>query len=194
MRYALVLCLLLVLPGPLWAQAGQDEATRTRAGAAAAVLLKGGAVAGSSRMMIGGWGGLVFGDHFLLAGGGLGLSKDVEIPGSGLSTGFDLGMGYGGVFLKYWEDLSGGFTAGAGLFVGAGHAEVRGRLLGNELGADNFLVLEPEASLAYGLFRGISLEVAAGYRIATGVEDLPTVTESDFRALTGTLLLRVGGR
>jgi hypothetical protein len=144
--------------------------------------------------MFGGWGGLVFGDRFLLALGGAGLPEDVELPGSGLSTGFDLGMGYGGVILKYWKDLPNNLTGGAGLMLGAGHAEVRDRLIGTEVGADNFFVVEPEASVSFKIYRGVSLEGAAGYRFVSGVEDLPTATASDLRAFTGTLLLRIGGR
>lgn len=195
MQKAILFGLLLLLPGPISAQAGQgSESSPARAGGSAAALMKLGSVAGSNRVMIGGWAGLVFGERFLLAGGGMGLTRDVELPGSGLSTGFDLGFGYGGVFLKYWEELEHDLTGGIGILLGAGHAEIRDRLIGNELGADNFLVLEPEASLSYRLFNQVSLEGATGYRFVSGVEDLPTVEGGDLRGFTGTLLLRVGGR
>ncbi len=194
MRTLLLSCFLLISPGALWAQVDQGVSPVARAGGAAAALLKVGSVAGSSRVMFGGWGGLVFGDRFLVALGGIELPEDVDLPGSGLSTGFDLGMGYGGVLLKYWRDLPNNLVGGAGLMLGAGHAEVRDRLIGTELGADNFLVVEPEASISYKAYRGISLEAAAGYRFISGVEDLPTVTASDMRTFTGTLLLRIGGR
>ena len=102
MRLA-VLILLLTLPGPIQAQAGSASSAPPRARATGAVLLKGSQVAGTDRLFMGGWAGLVFGDRLAIGGGGLALSKNVELVGSESSTGFDLGMGYGGLTVRYWH-------------------------------------------------------------------------------------------
>jgi hypothetical protein len=62
-----------------------------------------------------------------------------------------------------------------------------------EVGSDNFLVAEPEMSILYSFFPGVHLGVSVGYRLTTGVEDLPRVSAGDLNAFTGTISLRLGG-
>lgn len=193
MRHALLFCILLALPGPLGAQENQSTPTAQRAGSAAAVLLKAGQVAGADRFFLGGWAGLVFRDHLVLGGGGMALTQDVELQGSGSGTGFFLGAGYGGLLFKYWEDISPYLTGEAGLLLGAGHAEVHDRVAGREVGSENFVVMEPEVSVFYNLFRQVYLGASGGYRFAWGIEDLPRVSSGDLQSFTATLSLRVGG-
>ena len=120
--------------------------------------------------------------------------EDVELPGSESGTGFDLGMGYGGVILKHWWDLSGRLTGEGGLLLGAGHAAVKDRRTGQEVGSENFPILEPEVGLAFRVFRRVHVGVSVGYRLAWSIEDLPRVTSDDLRSFSGTLSLRAGGR
>lgn len=194
MRLALLLCALLILPGPAVAQAEDPGPPSDRVGATASILLKTGQVAGADRLFLGGWGGLVFGEHYVLGGGGLALTENVDLPGSELSTGFDLGAGYGGLFFRYWEEVSPRVTGEVGFIVGAGHAEVRNRLVGREEGSDNFFVVEPEGSLFLALLPYLHLGVSGGYRMVWGVEDLPLVSADDLRSLTGSFSLRLRTR
>ena len=194
MRLAVFLSLLLILPGPLAAQAGQADEPPARASFAGAALLKVSQLAGADRVFLGGLAGFVFADRFLLGGGGMALTENVELPGSESSTGFDLGMGYGGVFLKSWTDLPHDLTGEASLLFGFGHAEVRDRLAGQEVGSDNFLALEPEISIFFNPFREVHIGLSGGYRFVSGMEDLPRVTQEDLQSFTGTLSLRLGGR
>jgi len=193
MRIPLLLASLLVLPGPLPAQSAPEEPAPDRVEAAAAALLRTGEIAGIRGPLLGGWVGIVFGDRFVLGGGGTTLLEDVDLPGLEGSTGFDLRMGYGGVILKYRSPLSPRLTGEGGFLLGAGHAEVRDRLAGIEVGAENFLTLEPEVILYLDLFRGTSVGVGLGYRFAWGVEDLPRATAQDLRSALGSLSLRIGG-
>lgn len=150
-------------------------------------------VAEQGRVHVGGWGGLVFGGRLVVGGGGFTMLRRVELPASEASSGFDLKMGYGGLVLEFWQPLGGRGTAAASLLAGGGHAEVRDRLAGLEVGADNFMVAEPGIDLSYALVGRVHLGVAAGYRLVWGVDDLPRVSPEDLEAPTITLSLRFGG-
>ncbi len=189
----LLLGFLLVLPGPAGAQVTPQAPEPARVGATAAVVVEGGHLAGASRMFVGGWGGLVFGNNLVVGGGGAALSRRVEITGSESPTGFDLGVGFGGIYVRYAAARWGALAGEWGLLLGAGHAEVNDRLVGLEVGADNFMVLAPEAGLTYEIFRKLHLGASVGYRYVWGVEDLPLLSSEDFRSLTGTLSVRLGG-
>lgn len=194
MRHALLLLFFLTLPGPVGAQEAQQTPAPRRAGAAAAGFVKAGEIADETRFFLGGWGALVLGDHFVLGGGGMALTRDVELRASGLPTGFYLDAGYGGVLLKYWGALPLRLTGEAGLLLGAGQAEVYDRVTGQEVRAENFLVLEPEVSLYLNLYRQLYLGASGGYRTTSRIENLPRVPSDALQSFTGTLSLRLGGR
>ena len=155
-------------------------------------MLKGAKIAEKGRMHLGGWAGLVFGEKLAVGGGGFGLLERVELPAAGGTSGFDLSMGYGGLFFRYWEPLVGSLLGEAGVLLGAGHAEVRDQVTRNEVSSDNFLVGEAEMSVQYPVFQGFFLGISAGYRLTAGVEGLPRVGDGDLNAFTGTVFLRMG--
>jgi hypothetical protein len=136
---------------------------------------------------------LVFGPGVVLGGGGFAMTRNVELRGSEAGSGFELGMGYGGVLLRYLRPLLPRMTGETGLLVGAGHAEVRDLLAGREVGSDNFVVLEPEACLSIRLFWKAFLGASVGYRLPLGVEDLPGVSAADLESVTSSVFLRLGG-
>jgi hypothetical protein len=121
------------------------------------------------------------------------LASDVGLSDSGTPTGFHLGAGYGGVFLKYWTPFSHGFSGEGSILLGAGHAEVEDRVTGEEVGAENFLVMEPEVTLFFNVFRQLFLGASGGYRFTSGLEKLPRVSPDDLQSFTATLSLRLGG-
>lgn len=198
MRFGFALAVLLALPGPLWAQARQDpsfpdSSSEDRVRATAATVLKAGQIADENRVHFGGWAGLVFSENLAIGGGGFSLLRDVELAGSEGGTGFDLDMGYGGLFFRYWEPLADALSGEVGFLLGAGHAEVHDQLTRTEVGSDNFLVAEGELGIAYSFFRGVYLGFSVGYRITSGVEHLPGVSKGDLNTFTGSLSLRLGG-
>jgi len=132
--------------------------------------------------------------NLAIGGGGFTVLKSVGLEGPEGETGFNLDMGYGGIFFRYWEPLSGPLIGEVGLLLGAGHGEVRDQLTRREVGSDNFLVAEAEMAAAYRFFHRFFLGASVGYRLTAGVEDLPGVSQEDFNSFTATLSLRVGGR
>lgn len=193
MRSLFLLTLFLALPGALLAQAGPAASTPDRVSATASVFLKTGKIAQRDRFYLGGWAGVQFTENLAVGGGGLTLLNDVELAGLEGSTGFNLDLSYGGLFLRYWEPLTGSFIGDVGLMLGAGHAGVRDQLSRAEVGSDNFFVVEAEMSLLYSLLRRAFLGFSVGYRLTEGVEDLPSVSDGDLSAFTATLLLRLAG-
>lgn len=195
MKRTLIVALLLALPGCLWAQVGPSSSTNeNRVHSTAALLLKGSSIADKGRLQLGGWAGLVFGDQLAVGGGGVVLLDEVGLAGSEAGTGFSLDLDYGGIFFRFWQPLSPRLTGELGLVLGAGNAGVKDRLSGTELGSDNFLVAEPEVSLFFGVLSWLRVGVSGGYRMISGMEDLPRVSEGDLKGATGTISLRVGGR
>jgi hypothetical protein len=162
-------------------------------GSTAALVVKGSDVAGQYRAHVGGWVGLVIGRRVALGGGGLAMLENVELVAATSGSGFDLGTGYGGLQVRYWQPLPKGFALEGGALLGGGHAEVTDLVQGIELGADNFFVVEPETTLFYDLFSRVHLGVAVGYRFVWGVEDIPLVTSDDLRGLTAAFTLKIGG-
>jgi hypothetical protein len=193
MRSGLFLVLLFALPGPVAAQAGAGPASPNRVSGTGALLLKASQIAEENRLHFGGWAGVLFAENLAVGGGGFTLLERVGLSGSEGPTGFDLGFGYGGLLFRYWESLSGPLVGEVGLLLGAGHAEVQNQLTSREVGADNFLVAEAEMSALYSFFPGTHVGLSLGYRITTGVEDLPGVSEGDLNGFTGTLSFRIGG-
>ena len=183
----------LALPGSLASQVGSAPPGEKRVSAAGAVQLRGGSLGQEARVHAGGWAGLVFADRLAIGGAGYALLRDVELVGTEAGIGFDLGMGYGGLYFAYWKPISQRFMGQVGLLAGAGHAEVRDRLVGQEVGSDNFFVLEPDLSVFFEVHPRIRFGTSFGYRSAHGVDNLPTVSAEDLRSATATLSLRIGG-
>lgn len=84
-------------------------------------------------------------------------------------------LGYGGLELDAplpWIDTD---RARLELLLGGGNAEVLDVGVGRELGADNFLVLEPRVSWSRPMAAFLEGAVVVGYRTTLGVDDLPGI-------------------
>jgi hypothetical protein len=105
----------------------------------------------------------------------------------------DLRLGYGGLVLDV--DLARGRNIGfrSSLLLGAGNAQVHAQPIGNQLGSDNFFVVEPRVGIRVPSNRRLRAELGAGYRIVKGVQDLPRLSGSDLRGWTVTMSISFGG-
>ncbi len=141
--------------------------------------------------MLGGEASLHLSRHFSIGAAGGGLLVAVPLVASGSDLGTDLRMGYAGLLFAYESRTERTVSVAGRLLLGAGHAEIRAVPVGNELGADNFLVLEPEILLRVRAVGPLHLGFAAGYRMVHGVQDLPTLGADDLEgaSLTITLLI-----
>lgn len=146
--------------------------------------------AGGTHSMVGVKAAVVFAGGVEIGGIGIKVLEpvDISVSAGGL---LQLRTGYGGITVAK-RGLLGG-RIGAGLFLGAGNAEIRALPVGNQLGSDNFLVFEPEVTLKLPSWNVMRSALGAGFRFVTGVDDLPTLSAADLRGFTVTLMVVVGG-
>lgn len=150
-------------------------------------------IAGSMELMLGGEASLRFREHFTVGAAGGGLLEPAPLLRSESDLGLDLRVGYGGLVFGYEPSPQWTASPAARVLVGAGNAEVRAIPVGNRLGSDNFLVVEPEARLHLRVAPGVFAGLAVGYRMVFGVQDLPDVSPEDLRGLSLTASVFFGG-
>jgi len=106
-----------------------------------------------------------------------------------------LQFGYAGLNLGLRSWQRGDLQAVVDVLAGAGRAQVEDAFVRRELGADNFLTLEPALRLHRGLAGGaLQAGVSLGYRQVWGVEDLPGLNAADLRGPTVTFSLSLERR
>ena len=150
-------------------------------------------IGGSMELMLGGEASIHFLDRFTLGVAGGGLLEAAPLLRSESVVGLDLRVGYGGLVFGYEPSPQWTASPAARVLVGAGNAEVRAIPVGNRLGSDNFIVVEPEARLRLRVTRSVFAGLAVGYRLVFGVEDLTDVSPEDLRGLSLTASVFFGG-
>lgn len=176
--------LLLLLARPTLA-VGQEPA-EARAAIEAALRLS--SVHGEAAVLAGGSGLLHLGGRIAFGGGGwLGLGT-VRIDTGRPATDKSLRLAYAGVVAEGEIRRGPDWDLRARALVGAGSAKVSDRLIGLQLGVDNFGVVEPEIGGSWHLGGGAWLTGGLAYRFTFGVEDLPDVSDDSLRGTS----LRVG--
>ncbi len=90
----------------------------------------------------------------------------------------ELGLGYGGVSIRYGPGSGKGVSGLHGaVLLGAGTARVHSTLINAELDADNFFVVEPSLEYRIGIGRGLAAAAGVGYRFTPGAAALPRVPQ-----------------
>lgn len=150
--------------------------------------------------LAGGAGGLlgvsagVWVGRFFLGGSGAGVPGPLSISGP-LAQNSELHFGYGGVRIGARAWRSDQLEAVFDVLAGAGRARLRDPVVGRELGADNFLALEPALRVRKAFVEGLlQAGASVGFRLVWGVEDLPGLDAADLRGPTLTLALSLERR
>ena len=143
----------------------------------------------SGAWMVGGDARISFGTSFSLGAGGWALAKPLGISGVAGASDLELAISYAGLQAEYRLAQARVTGIGLRLLVGAGSAKVRLPIVGTELAADNFGVIEPEVVGELALRDFAQLRAQLGYRLVYGVEDLPQVGPEHLRGVTLTLSL-----
>lgn len=177
---------LLALSVPC-AGASQDS----RVAGALSVELIGTRLAGHSTVLVGGQVSVLVGSGISIGGFGYGMPESIRLVEGAVPE--DLRLGYGGLAIGLTLGSSRRVGVRSSILVGAGNAQVHAQPIGNQLGSDNFLVIEPRLTLLAPTGSRLRGEAGFGYRVVKGVQDLPRLDVSDLRGWTLTLSLSLGG-
>ncbi|MCP4131687.1 MAG: hypothetical protein GY754_11975 [bacterium] len=144
--------------------------------------------------MVGGRGGLIINENWVIGGAGYGLvypTKRREVAGSYTGDKPNLHMGYGGAMLEYYFFPKSVVHLSAGVVVGAGGLGVVADNEDYERGGDAFFVVEPEVNLFVNLTRFARIGVGGSYRYVHGV-GTEGLSDSDFRGFSGQVICAFG--
>lgn len=175
-------------PGPA---AGQEDRAGGSVSGYVEPALKLTRMGGQAQLMAGGLVGLRLGSHLGIGGEGFAALGIVEISGRGYGSARELGMGYGGVTLEYLARPQQRLRWGGRLLLGIGSARAHDAALGIELGSDNFAVAEPQGSVRVRLLPWLGVGVQVGFRLITGLQDLPGIIPDDVKGYTVAVSLRI---
>ncbi len=148
---------------------------------------------------VGGRGGIIFNDVFVIGGGGYGLvspNKRDKVSGKEY-TGTEpyLQMGYGGGMLELYFFPKSLIHISAGVLIGGGGVNFSEKKEADDdckdSHADSFFVVEPELNLFINVTRFLRIGVGASYRYVNGIQT-EDIGNRDFRGVTGSVMMAFG--
>ena len=143
---------------------------------------------GNFGFLMGGRGGAIFNDSFVVGGALYGLVQPVvnaKING----TDQRIGLGYGGLLLEYDFYPKNLVNFSVGTIIGSGGI---GEFADRRARPTPFFVLQPEANVFVNVTKFFKLGTGVAYRYSNGI-NLNGFTDDDFRGFSGSLLLEFGG-
>lgn len=150
--------------------------------------------------LVGGRGGLIINDSFVLGIGGTGMTHPTDrekISGKDYS-GFEnrVGFGYGGVLVEYYFNPKDLVVFSAGTLIGAGGLSFYNSSTGDEdqennHNGDSFFAAEPEINVFINITRFCRIGVGASYRFVSGISS-DEFTDKDFRGPSATVMAQFG--
>jgi hypothetical protein len=148
---------------------------------------------------VGGRGGLIIDDVFVIGGGGYGLvypDRREKFSGETYSgTEPYVHMGYGGGLLELHVFPKSLFHISAGVLIGAGgisfDSELEDESDDRKRHGDSFFVAEPEVSIYVNITRFLRIGIGASYRYVNGINS-DELSDSDFRGPTAQVMFAFG--
>ena len=146
-------------------------------------------------VLVGGRAGWIIDHSIVLGFGGYGLSN--EVKGENTFAGFDqnLNFGYGGFEMEYIVKSDDLVHLTFYTLIGAGAVNYRLDAEVTDINwdpeADPFFALEPAVNFEINLTTFFRLNIGAGYRYISGVNDYG-LTDSDLSGLSGNLTFKFG--
>ncbi|HAL57166.1 MAG TPA: hypothetical protein DCP63_12015 [Bacteroidetes bacterium] len=156
-------------------------------------VLKAGGFNGEAGLLVGGRGGWIINNSFIVGGGGYGLVNSVKAKALGPRNQQYLDFGYGGLELEYISRSNKLIHLSFMTMIGAGGVGWRDREMGydNDSNPDAFFILEPAVNATLNVTRYFRISAGASYRYISGVSSNAT-TNADLSGPSGTLTFRFG--
>lgn len=149
--------------------------------------------------LVGGRGGLIINDNFVLGLGGMGLTHPTdreELSGNDY-TGIlnSVGFGYGGFLAEYYFNPKDLIVFSAGTLIGGGglsfYDDSKHEDEGDHSDGDNFFVVEPEVNVFVNVTRFCRIGAGASYRYVAGI-DSDEFSDKDFRGPSVSIMAQFG--
>lgn len=145
--------------------------------------------------LVGGKGGLIINDKFVIGGGGMGLTYPTgreKISGSDYTGTLDrVGFGYGGFLMEYYLNPKDIVVFSGGLLVGAGGITLYDENTDENRKADKFFVAEPEINVLVNVTRFCRVGVGVSYRFVNGIHS-GEFADKDFRGPACSVMAQFG--
>ena len=164
-----------------------------------ALVIKGTKVHNQNSLLVGAKGGIVINHSFSIGIAGYGLPSQVD--GLGSYSKYNLGFGYGGLYMEYEALAESAMHISLGVTGGAGGVSLfeKCNFVYDETCADKmksieedaFYFVEPEANLVINVTRWFKMGFGASYRVVRGVNMKGTNNDA-LSGLAGQVSLRFG--
>ncbi len=193
MKKILIIFLLLFICGAVAAQEetllGPGAITH---GGYGGPLLKFTEINGETGILVGGRGGWIINETFVLGGGGYGLVNKIE---GNMYVGGEkpnIEFGYGGVIFEYINNSRKLIHFSVSTLVGGGGHSLRDdNFFNDDDDSDVFFVAEPEVTVMLNVTRFFRIGLNAGYRFISGADDY-NMENSDLSGFAGGITFKFG--
>lgn len=147
--------------------------------------------------LVGGRGGLIINDSFVMGLAGMGLVYPTErdkISGKEYTGSLDrVDFGYGGLLLEYYFHPKELIVFSAGTLIGGGALSFHEKNSDsdNEDNGDNFFIVEPELNVFVNVTRFCRIGIGVSYRFTAGIR-ADEFSDKDFRGASAAVMANFG--
>lgn len=181
-KYLLILIfLVLVIPFSAFAEEKTLVGNGFDNGGYGGPVVKFMSLGGDVGVLVGGRGGWIINHTFVIGGGGYSLKTDIAINGN------DLRLNYGGFEFEYiWRsDATVHFTIHTG--IGGGKVSYTDAGI-----SDKFFYIEPTFNGEINIMSWFRINAGVGYLWVDNIQNMPGLSSSDVRGMTGTIVFKFG--
>lgn len=147
--------------------------------------------------LVGGRGGLIINDNFVIGIAGMGLtypSEREKISGSNYTGIMDrVDFGYGGGLIEYYFNPKDLIVFSAGTLIGGGSLSFheKNNESDDENNGDEFFIIEPELNVFVNVTRFCRIGIGVSYRFTAGIT-AEEFSDKDFRGASATVMAQFG--
>jgi len=192
MKKLLVLAFCLVLAVPVMAVQQTLAAKGFESGGYGGPLIAYGTVKGNGSLFMGGEGGWIANKTFILGGSGWGLVSNIEANKLNPSSNGKLELGCGGIKLGWIINSDNLTHLVIHSVIGWGTASYK-PTNGDATNVSNLMIIEPGVDYEINISPTFRLALRGTYRIISGLDSTPGLSNSDVSGLSLGMVFKFGG-